>query len=442
MKKRLNSLFILLSSSLFSQVTLSPIYHHPVSPAPFEILAPAPYAICYDIDMSPYAGGEDLLFGTRLLEKASTSIMKKTPLSYSKAMYSRAWRLNELVFVWLPLNYFAMVVQHEVFGHGYRIRDINHGKVRVLGYHFSSPPPYGSGNASTHFTISQKATTTDLSCIAMAGIESTAILAEITKLKWLTSNRIDPRQTILYLTCQYNLNLYASETGIDDLDDSHDLASYVRWLNFTYPQKRCTVSYLRNLSWINLIDPFTYYSLFAWFHYLSSGKETKIPMIPIKGYGYLFGARLGLTPFGPEIFFENYLQKKNDPYYFYFKGGAHASNTYFGLGLFAPNIWTKGKMFLGCRFDFWSQPKLLVNKGSSSIFEIDFSKDPDFQNPLYSSKEQHAKTVGFAASMIGAYRIGRLLEFQGEFGYKTKGFLPGYALKAAPTVRVSYLATF
>ncbi len=439
----LKAISIYIPLSLFAQIPLSPVFNHPETSPPFELLAKAPYQLCYDIHMSPYAGGEDLLFGTRLIEKVSTSLIKKTDFAYSKEMFARAWRLNEMTLVWLPLNYFTMVVQHEVFGHGYRIRDIHHGKAEVTGYHFSFPPPYGSGDASTHFLISSSITTTELTSIAMAGIESTAILANTTKLKWLTANRIDPRQTVLYLSCQYNLNLYASEIDIDDLDSiGHDLKDYVRWLQFTYPKGKCTVSRLRNLAWINLIDPFTYYSLFAWFHFLSSGKETKIPMIPIKGYKYLFGARLGLTPFGPEIFVENYLLHNKTPYYFYLKGGSHAKNKYWGAGLFAPHIWTIQKITLGSRFDIWRQPKLLLNPGNQSVFDIDFTSDPRNDPPLYSSRQQQEQSIGFGASLIASYCFRPLIEFQGEFGYKTMGFLPGYSLTAFPTVRLSYLATF
>ncbi len=431
-------LSLFLSTSLFSQVTLSPIFTNQTTPS-FEILESSSYSLCYDIHMSPYAGGEDLLFGTRLLEKIDTSFVQKTDFADSKSMLARAWRLSEAIFIWLPINYFTMVVQHEVFGHGYRIRDIDHGKVKVTHYDFSLPPPYGSGEASTHFRMSSSITTTDLTCISMAGIESTGILANLTKLKWLIANRIDPRQSILYLTCQYNLNLYAVEDNTWD-STGHDLKDYVRWLQFTYPGKT-SVSFLKNLSWINLVDPFTYFSLFAWFHFLSSGKETYIPMISIKNIGYLFGLRLGLTPFGAEIFFENYILKKNIPYYFYLKAGSHANNNYFGFGIFAPNLWTFRKLTLGSRLDFWRQPQLLLHQGNLPIFRVDFSQNPK-TNPLYSSQERHEKSIGISYSMIASYRFHPRLEFQGEFGYKTEGFLPGYSLKAFPTVRISYLSTF
>lgn len=442
MKKLHRSILLLIVSSVSAQVTLTPVFDSPVSPPPFELLSPATYAICYDLDMSPYAGGEDLLFATRLFEKATTYIGSKTPAAYEKTMVARTLRLSELLLIYFPLNVFTSVVQHEVFGHGYRIRDIDHGIVKVEGYHFDFPPPYGSGDGETAFTLdTDRISTTDLACISMAGFEAQWILAQQTKLKWLESHTIDPRQTILYLVSLYELSLYASHNKMDaDLHQSHDVAGYVIPLNLTYTDAKLKISHLKNLGWINLADPFTYYSLFAWFHYLSSGRETKIPMIPIKDYGYLFGAHLGLTPFGPEYFIDNYLLKEDRPIYFYVKGGNHARNTYLGGGCFAPRIWNFHHWSLGTRLDIWKQPELLLFEGRVPLAEFDY--DTPNEEPLYSSKQQHAEHYGFAASLITAYRAKPWVGFQCELGYKSAGFLPGYSLYPSPVVRVSYLAHF
>jgi len=438
---KLRILCLLFGSSLLAQVQIAEVLPNPVASPSFQLLAPGSYAICYDINMSPYAGGEDLLFATRLIETCFSSIASKMPISYSKSMYARALRLAELSLVWLPLNYFAMEVQHEVFGHGYRIRDINHGKVKVTDYDFDGPPPYGSGGAATFFSISKQLTTTDMTCISMAGIESSQILSQLTQFKWLGSRTVDPRQTILYLVNRYNLNLYASSIEGDEIE-GHDLSNYVRFLNYTYSQKRLNVSDVRNLAWINLVDPFTYYALFAWFHYLSSGKETGLPMIPIKEYGYLFGAHLNLTPFGPEYSFDNYLLKGSAPIYFYLKSGWHAGNTYEGIGIFAKELWTFNKFSIGIRSDLWRQPKLLLTPADTSIIDIDLDSPPNPETPLYPSSEQHRKQLGFAFSTIGTYQVNRVYGFQAELGYKTRGFLPGYSLYSSPVVRISYLINF
>jgi hypothetical protein len=165
-------------------------------------------------------------------------------------------------------------------------------------------------------------------------------------------------------------------------------------------------------------------------------------MIPVFGYGYLPGIRLGLTPFGPEYFAENFLLKETRPIYFYAKGGRHAKNNYYGLGMYAPKIWTVGKWAFGLRFDGWRQPKLLLQPASTTIFEINFDEPPDPDNPLYTYSQQHTMRFGSAASLLVSVQIDRLSGFETELGYKTPGFLPGYALRAAPVARLYYTLFF
>ncbi len=407
----------------------------------FLILSLDAYEICYDLNMSPYAGGSDLLFSTRCIECGSSYISEKIGTAHSRSLAAKFFRFGELTALYLPLNYFASIVQHEVFGHGYRIRDINHGKIHVTGYDFSFPPPYGPGNGATFFTLNPDTiTTTDLTCVSMAGLEAQSILAEQTAYKWLEDGFIDPKQTVLYLVSRFAINLYGSSD--ENNVDGHDLSSYVESLNLTYTESQLAIKELRNLSWINLADPLTYCAAYAWGYYIFSGKETKIPMIPLLGCEYLFGARLGLTPFGPEYFLDNYLVQRKKPIYFYVKGGMHAKNTYLGLGFFAPRIWTKHRWFFGARWDCWKQPQLLLKPGDQPLSEIDFRDPPDPNHPLYSCPTQHRSSYGCAASFICGYQKNKAMGLGIELGFKTMGFLPGYSLKSSPVIRISYLASF
>jgi len=408
---------------------------------PIQQFHKATYNGGWDIHFSPYAGGEDLLFLHRTVERAEGFLVGLSPICYSKAPSARFWRLSELYLAWLPINYLATVAQHEVFGHGYRIRDINRGRAQVEGYNFSVPPPYGGGGGATSYDVGQNLTTTEETSIAMAGVESTAILAQLTKFKWLEAARIDPRQTALYLLSQHDLNLYIGSLKVlDENTDGHDIQMYIKSLNYTYTNNFISGARLRSLSWINLGDPFTFYSLYAWFRYIACGKETRIPMIPLYGIGYLPTVRLGLTPFGPEVFLENYLLKKKQPFFFYVKGGRHSQNRYGGVGFYAPQIGFIRKWSIGLRLDAWRQPKLLLEPGRIPFPEIDFHQKPNKSDPLYPDSQQHAMRFGAAASAIIAYhnRSG----FETELGYKSEGFLPGYALRASPTVRLFYTLVF
>lgn len=404
----------------------------------------ATYRFGWDINMSPYAGGEDLLFTHRGIERIEGWAISKSPVCFSRSIQAKLWRLSELTTFWLPLNYLAIVVQHEIFGHGYRIRDINHGRVKVSGYEIGVPVPYGTGGGLTAYKINDQFTTFDATSVAMAGVESTAILAQLIKLKWLEAHRVDPRQTAMYLFGQYDLPLYVGDLKVrNDKDlDGHDIHSYITTLNETYTNSKLTVHDLYTGTIVNFADAFTYYSIYAWFRYVITGRETRIPMIPIMGYKYLPGLRMGLTPFGPEYFFENYLLKGRNPYYFYFKGGQHSKNNYFGLGFYAPKIWALAKHFsLGARFDAWRQPKYLQSPGQTPLLDLT-STDPNPTNPLYPYSLQHKMINGVYGSVLVSYRPNRRYGGDVELGWKTPGFLPGNALRTSPIARLFFSLRF
>lgn len=408
---------------------------------PIQQFDDATYKLGWDIDFSPYSGGEDILFAHRSIERIEGYFLGKTPICYSRKASARFWRLTELYLGWMPLNYLATVAQHEVFGHGYRIRDISRGRAKVDGYGFGIPPPYGDGGAFTSYQVSNSLTTTEETSISMAGVEATSILAIQTKFKWLEASKIDPRQSVLYLLSQHDLNLYIGTLKIlDEDDDGHDIKMYIKSLNQTYTSNFISSGRLRSLSWINLGDPFTFYAIYSWFRYIACGKETHIPMISIYDWDYLFNIRLGLTPFGPEFYFENYLVKGNRPIYFYIKGGRHSKNRYGGFGVYAPRMWKLPSWFIGFRLDGFRQPRLLLQEGSVPFTEIDFSVRPDKNNPLYSKSDQSDMGIGWGGSLIFSHA--KRSGFEIELGLKSSGFIPGYALRSSPIARLFYTLVF
>ncbi len=199
-------------------------------------------------------------------------------------------------------------------------------------------------------------------------------------MKWLSSGKIDPRQTLLYLLCEQDLTLYISSLKSKDIRTlaGHDINSYVETLNYTYTNHFLKRGRLRSLSWINFADPFTFYSIYAWFHYLSSGKETKIPMIASI---YLPSLRLGLTPFGPEVFLENFFSWKKALSTPISKEAITrtipTSVPAFTLRVSGP--FTNGRS--ASAGDIWRQPKLLLQPGNVPFEEINFQEPPNPADP-------------------------------------------------------------
>lgn len=387
-----------------------------------------------DPHFSPYAGGEDLLTVHRIAECIED--WAHDPNSPSRSWRARGERFLELFLAWDPFNQFTMVVQHEVFGHGYRIRNIGKSTVKVTSYKFGWPPPYAHGGGATEYEIHpSKLTTLQQTAISSGGVEATAILANRLKLKWLSDRTIDPRAATLYLDCQQDLTQYV--LGMEDSDkkhDGHDISSYLYWLHQSLPSGELSRIDLKRRALINLLDPFTYFSIYSWFRFIFSGKPMTIPMIPIKGVGYLPGARLGLTPFGPEYYFENYFVAAS-PIYAYLKWGSYASQTTYGCGLEWPEIFLIHRCTFGLRFDAWNQPRPLFRDPAFAIDALPVSPSAE--------EDLHHKRFGLAAYLISYYPFGRRnAGLYLQLGGKSKGFLPGESLEQAVIVRLGFQAKF
>ena len=83
----------------------------------------ADYDVIVDPNFSPYMGGQDLISGFKTLQVLEDALIPSTNPP-REGWGPATGRLAELVLIWNPLGQIATVAQHEIFGHGYRIRDI------------------------------------------------------------------------------------------------------------------------------------------------------------------------------------------------------------------------------------------------------------------------------------------------------------------------------
>jgi hypothetical protein len=120
------------------------------APAP-DSLPPQRLEFSLDGDMSPEAGASNLLslyglFGR--LEDHLISPRLPNEQGFLLRSLGVGVRLGKLVFLDPIPSYYADVLQHEVFGHGYRARQFEYEGIR---YHFYLPPPFGRGGAYTQW---------------------------------------------------------------------------------------------------------------------------------------------------------------------------------------------------------------------------------------------------------------------------------------------------
>lgn len=389
--------------------------------------------IIADRYFSPYAGAEDILTLSAGVQYAENWVVKKsTPPK--KGWIPSLERAGELILFWEPYNYLSMVTQHEVFGHGFRVRTFHSEGGKVKKYTFKTPPPYGLGGAATHFRLkSSKITPFQYNSIISGGVEATSILALRLKLQWLQTGYVNSAQASLYNYAQQDLTNYilASQSRISFFGANEaegDIQVYVDILNDSLPKGHLTEQDLKKRLWLNYADPFTYYALGAWWMYLIWGEQLKIPMIPIGSYGYLPGLRFGLTPFGPEYYLENFLVHEKKPIYFYLRGSEFAGLRSYGFGIEHAYLWTVGDTPWGFRLDAWLQPDVPYKANSSNnLNTFDYQHQAHYKNRF-----------GLALSVIGHIKMTKASSIFFQAGGKTTGFLPGETLCPSAIIRLGF----
>ena len=104
---------------------------------------------------SSYIGAEDILSAHRGLEYIQDRIYSP-PDKPRRGFWIGTERFAELFFIWNPIDEIAATTQHEVFGHGYRLRSLNRDRARVVKYRINVPIPYGTGGGATYFHYNKK----------------------------------------------------------------------------------------------------------------------------------------------------------------------------------------------------------------------------------------------------------------------------------------------
>lgn len=346
--------------------------------------------------------------------------------NFGKKAAGMTYRLAKTILLDNVVDHLGFLAQHEVFGHGARYREF--GFV-ANEFTLNLPPPYGDGKGwarTGHLEEEREVSSHEHIAMKFGGSESNIVLSGILRANWLQRGSIHYRESILYLMSANDLSAYILRTkyGLRG-KGGNDVLNYLRALNaheghLLEEDYKLTLDDLAAQAWINLLNPFQYFSLYAYFKtYLWSGDESfRIPMIQFWGAEYLPSFRLGLTPFGPEFYFENFVLKSGRIFNLYFRYGDPVFHKFWGMGAQAINFVRGERFSVNARMDIWDQPPLLL--GGETIRE---------------------SNGGLGVAVLGTiyYRISKdksLLHLAAQIGYKTAGFFEGEQLAAGIVLRV------
>ena len=382
-----------------------------------------PYLVAVDRDMTPASAATDLLTLQRAVATIEDRWLPPSRFDEStrlKHALGIAYRFGKWFGLDLPQDHFLIVVGHEVFGHGARLREVG---ARGIRYRFDAPAPYGGGGAVTEFEGEVLVTRADVLAIDTAGIEAQNVLADLTGRQALAAGALHYREAWLYFESRL-LGLGYIRDVSPQSPEGHDVRDFLLDFNDACDPPACTpldAPTLKRRALLMLADPLWAYAGYGWaVSYLVHGRTaTGVPMIPLPhDVRYLPALRFEMTPYGTAVTTEHTIIRHQRVTSVSLGTGDTGRRRAWQIGVVAADVLRTARFRGDVAVTVWQQP-LLDAPPNAQVFG----------------------TGGLAAATarIRLARHGRLAERAGAFvqvGYKSDGFVRGERLHRGPIVRI------
>lgn len=271
--------------------------------------APPPAPVLFDRAMTPGAGATVTNSVARLLARGEDRIVPLRLFSDEGKLRrgtNAAYRLLKLGLFDDPQENWFRVANHEVFGHGGRLRELFDGPI---SYELPPPPPYGRGGGATFFEFTGTPTVEEVLAVTVGGMEANYVLARSLAQDAITDGGWNYRDALRYFYSEYDTIRYVR--SVDPLEEEgHDVGDFLRiYNNVATRAGEDTISprrLRRNAlaSFANPLLAYSYYSTFV--SYVWQGRTTApVPMIHFGATRYLPMVRFHLTSFGTEFVLDN-----------------------------------------------------------------------------------------------------------------------------------------
>jgi hypothetical protein len=375
-----------------------------------------PFIIVADRDMTPAAGTIDLLTAQRALVTVEDRWLP--PARFDESTRVRralgiGYRAGKWYALDLPQDHFLMVVGHEIFGHGSRLREIGaHG----VQYRFDAPIPYGAGGAVTEFSGDLLVTRADALAIDTGGIEAQNVLADHIGREAVASGALHYREAWLYLESRLDGLRYIRSVSPRS-SPGHDIRSFLLDFNDGCDPPACEpldAATLKRRAFAMLGDPMLAYAGYAWaVTYMVHGRATgPVPMIPLPGdVRYLPALHFEMTPYGTAVTTEHAIVRHGRVTNLSMGVGHTGAARAWEVGVGSGEVLRSSRLTAGASIRLWRQPEL--------------DAPPNAQ--VMATGVLAAGAVRVA--LPGSAPAGRLRVLV-EAGYKSNGFVRGERLHA------------
>ena len=368
-------------------------------------------AILIDRDLSPAAGATLTITVGRLVAREEDRIVPLR-LFEERGKLRRAtnasYRLAKLALFDDPQENWLRVANHELFGHGGRLRELFDGAVH---YALPLPPPYGRGGGATYFELDRAPTVEEVLAVTVGGMEANRMMARALTQDALTAGRWNYRDARRYLYAEYDTIRYIRRTRESE-EEGHDVGDFIRIYNevaSANDEKALNVRTLRRRVLAGFANPMIAYSYYSTFlSYVWRGtSDAPVPTVPIGATRYLPMVRFQLTPFGTEWVIDNAFVRSGRFVDATIRAGQTIGARTWGIGLQTTRLAEWKRWTFDGEGDLWHQPEW----GG----EV---------------KATAHRRVGAAAWLRGSLSV----VVQG--GYKTNGYLAGERIHQGGVLRI------
>ena len=343
-----------------------------------------------DKPLTQNTGADLFLNGAEFLQYGLDSLQIETPL------------VKALVGIY-P-GFFVTLLNHEISGHAFRAfeNDIPVYKIVVFN-------PFGA-----YVSHGIQKNTIEAMVFSLGGNEANYILAQKIKKRYFDKEMVITN--IMGATYWFSSgNQFFYTVLFKKIIFGHDIKFYVDSINKYYKDdKFLNLQELRNLGYIDLLDPFLLFSIYS----AITGRDVKIPTIKIGDLEYLPQARLVLAPYGMEIKIINHFYYDDKYFQLSFNCGKNKDRTSYMVEFNADKIYEQDKYFIGSNISIWRQPELLIDEDDDKI----------------DGNTAQNKIGGKALAIMGM-NISEDSRIRFDLGYKTQGYNAGDIVREGWIVR-------
>ena len=371
--------------------------------------APPPTPLLVDRWMSPGAGATVTNGVARLVAHGEDQFVPLRLFSDEGKLRrgtNAGYRLLKLALFDDPQENWLRVANHEVFGHGGRLRELFDGHI---SYKLPAPPPYGPGGGATFFEFSRTPTVEEILAVGVGGMEANYVMARAIAQDALTEGRWNYRDAIRYYYSEYDTIHYIRSVHPLE-EEGHDVGDFLRIYNNVATragEKTISERQLRRSVLVSFANPLIAYSYYSTFiSYVWQGRATApVPMLHFGTTRYLPMVRFHLTSFGTEFVLDNAFVRNGRFIDATLTWGQTVGARTWGIGALATRVASVRQWTIGGEGTVWHRP--------------------DWGG-------QFAVTTSRTLAARGAYA----LAIVAEGGFKTDGFAAGDRLHKGGFLRV------